>query len=143
MFLTLQKATHRVRTGFGDSTTSFSPPSDTPFQGCGQGNGAGPTIWVAISSILIDMIAGAGHGLEMVSSLSGKLMSAVSFCFVDDSDVVEATLSPDHSSEDLVSKVQAALDLWSGGVRATGGALQPDKSFWWLIDFRWDQVRGR
>ncbi|CAJ1939885.1 unnamed protein product [Cylindrotheca closterium] len=42
MFNMLSSATHRVCTGFGDSKRSFRPPSAVPFQGCGQGNGAGP-----------------------------------------------------------------------------------------------------
>ena len=26
---------------------------------------------------------------------------------------------------------------WEGGLRATGGALRVDKSYWYLIDFKW------
>ena len=63
-FRTLATATHRVRTGFGDSEVSFEPPTDVPFQGCGQGNGARPAIWVAVSSILISMMEDNGHGFE-------------------------------------------------------------------------------
>jgi hypothetical protein len=137
MFLTLQTATHRVRTGFGDSTTSFSPPTVVPFQGCGQGNGAGPPIWVAISSILIAMMASAGFGFTALSALSSELLSAICFCFVDDSDVVEASPSVQVTGESLPPRMQEAMDLWSGGVKATGGAIRPDKSFWWLIDFQW------
>ena len=37
MFSSLQQATHRLRTGFGDSDLTFRPGS-IPFQGCGQGN---------------------------------------------------------------------------------------------------------
>jgi hypothetical protein len=29
--------------------------------------------------------------------------------------------------------------LWEGGIRATGGAIEPDKSSWYLIDFVWHQ----
>ena len=137
MFTTLQKATHRVRTGFGDSTTSFSPPTEVPFQGCGQGNGAGPTIWVAISSILISMMASEGYGFQEVTALSAELLSAVCFCFIDDSDLVESSPAADASGESLTPRIQSAMDLWAGGVKATGGAIRPDKSFWWLIDFEW------
>ena len=30
------------------------------------------------------------------------------------------------------------MDHWEGGLRATGGALHVDKSFWYLIDFVWE-----
>jgi hypothetical protein len=33
--------------------------------------------------------------------------------------------------------MQASLDLWEGGIRATGGAIVPAKSHWYLIDFIW------
>jgi len=33
--------------------------------------------------------------------------------------------------------MQAALNLWNNGLSTTGRALVPDKSFWYLIDFKW------
>lgn len=143
MFGTLQLAVHRVRTGFGDSERVFLPPSDKPFQGCGQGNGAGPTIWVAVSAILICMLEAAGFGLEILSAVSGLLVLANVLSFIDDADVIQAAKSVEQSAEDLFYSVQQAMDLWAGGVRATGGALNPPKCFWWLIDFRWDSTVGK
>jgi hypothetical protein len=35
--------------------------------------------------------------------------------------------------------MQQALDLWEGGIRAIGGAIVPEKSYWDLIDFKWQQ----
>ena len=143
MFKTLQFATHRVRTGFGDSTRTFCPPSTVPFQGCGQGNGAGPTIWVAISSILIDTMEAAGHGFDFVSAIDWALNVAECFCFVDNTDLIEAASSLELRGKFLVHQIQKALSLWSECIRTTGGAINPMKSFWWLIDFKWDANNGR
>ena len=143
MFNTLATSKHRVRTGFGDSTAVFQPPSDVPFQGCGQGNGAGPAIWVAISSILITMMDAAGYGFECLTTLESKLVTAQCFCFVDDTDVIEASSTVDQSGESIFPSVQQAATLWARGIRATGGAINPDKSFWWLIDFEWNSSQGR
>jgi hypothetical protein len=33
--------------------------------------------------------------------------------------------------------MQAAMDTWEGGLRATGGSLDPEKSFWYLLRFCW------
>jgi hypothetical protein len=33
--------------------------------------------------------------------------------------------------------MQAAMYTWEGGLRATGVALEPEKSFWYLIHFCW------
>ena len=33
--------------------------------------------------------------------------------------------------------MQEALTLWEGVLSATGGALVPEKSFWYLVAFKW------
>ncbi|CAJ1932275.1 unnamed protein product, partial [Cylindrotheca closterium] len=136
-------ATHRVLTGFGDSDKSFRPPSAVPFQGCGQGNGARPPIWISVSSVLITMMEAMGYGFEALSALESKLVMAQCFCFVDDTDVIGAGTTVQHSGESICPSVQAAAPLPSGGIRATGGAINPEKSFWWLIDFAWDSRQGQ
>ncbi|CAJ1945764.1 unnamed protein product, partial [Cylindrotheca closterium] len=70
-------------------------------------------------------------------------VTAQCFCFVDDTDVIEAGDTVHHSGEDICASVQAAATLWSGGIRATGGAINPEKSFWWHIDFEWDARNGQ
>lgn len=142
MFGTLQLATHRVRTGFGDYEFPFFPPSWIQFQGCGQGNGTGPTIWVAVSAILIRAMQANGFGFQFISALSGLLVMADCFCFMDDSDVIEAAKSVECSGEQIFHSVQKAMNLWSAGVCASGGALNPPKCFWYLIDFKFDSRSG-
>ena len=142
MFDTLALSTHRVRTGFGDSEESFEPPSEIPFQGCGQGNGAGPPIWAAVSSILILMMEAAGFGFECLSALSRRLITAQCFAFVDDTDAIEAAKNVDSSVEDIFPNIQSAAKLWSGGIQATGGAINPEKSFCWLLDYEWCAQSG-
>ncbi|CAJ1939834.1 unnamed protein product [Cylindrotheca closterium] len=39
--------------------------------------------------------------------------------------------------------VQDAATLWAGGIRATGGVMNPEKFFWWLINFEWDSRTGK
>jgi hypothetical protein len=34
-------------------------------------------------------------------------------------------------------EMQGFIQHWEGGLRATGGAVYVDKSFWYLIDFEW------
>ncbi|CAJ1963068.1 unnamed protein product [Cylindrotheca closterium] len=114
-----------------------------PFQGCGQGNGAGPPIWVLVSSIIIQMMVAMGFGFECLTAIDSHLVIAQCFCFVDDTDVIEAGASVDHSGEDICQSVQAAASMWAGGISATGGAINPEKSFWWLIDFAWDGRKGQ
>ncbi|CAJ1968496.1 unnamed protein product [Cylindrotheca closterium] len=134
---------HWRRIGCGDSERTFKPPSVIPFQGCGQGIGAGPPIWISVSSVLITMMEAMGYGFECLSALESKLVTAQCFCFVDDTNVIEAGNTVHHSGEAICASVQDAATLWAGGIRAIGGAINPEKSFWWLIDFEWDSRTGK
>ncbi|CAJ1943995.1 unnamed protein product [Cylindrotheca closterium] len=120
MFDILAKAKHRVRAGFGNSDLTFGPTGDVPFQGC----------------------EAEGFGYMSNTALTNEEFFALCFCFVDDTDVMESNDNVETTGEDLLPLVQSALDLWSGGISATGGAINPAKSFWWLIDFKWRPSSG-
>jgi hypothetical protein len=45
--------------------------------------------------------------------------------------------------EVLACRMQTAMDTWEGGSRATGGALKPEKEFWYIISFQWTQCMWR
>jgi hypothetical protein len=137
LFTTLQEAWHQVRTGFGDSYLSYGGPSlSTPMHGIGQGNGAGPAIWAVLSSPLLNTLRSKGFGSEFCSPISSTLIQFVGYAFVDDSDVVES--KPHQSHYRMVTQnLQQAVDTWEGGLKATCGAIVPEKTFWYLIDFKW------
>jgi hypothetical protein len=141
MFATLQQATHRVSTAFGISKSSYGGKRDVPLQGVGQGNGAGPTIWAVISTILIAAMATQGHGFNLLSAITGILMSFVCYAFVDDTDVIHSAESTDTPGEEVIQEMQGVLDRWGGLLRATGGAIVPSKSYWYAIDFKWNGKR--
>ena len=58
----------------------------------------------------------------------------VCYAFVDDTDLVHSS-PPDLEIREMVSEMQAVVDTWEGGLRASGGALVPSKSYWYLIHF--------
>jgi hypothetical protein len=137
MFKVLQEVTYKIRTSYGDSTKTCNSPRLTPFQGVGQGNGAGPAIWVAISMVIIQMLYTAGFGLTLNSAVSGTLMAIACFAFVDDTDVIHSKDDVNTTGKTIAAEMQDVVDLWEGGIRATGGALESSKSYWYLIDFKW------
>jgi hypothetical protein len=143
MFLTLQQSSHSISTAFGISRENYGRNHNIPLQGVGQGNGAGPAIWAAISTVIITTMRTAGHGLHILSAISGILILFVCYAFVDDTDVVHASPSPDSPGEDVLADMQTVVDRWEGGLRATGGALVPSKSHWYLIDFVWTGNKWR
>jgi hypothetical protein len=68
MFVTLQKMNHFIRTPYGVSSTTFTS-ENFPFQGLGQGNGAGPTVWAVVSAPIINMVCAAGYRATFISAL--------------------------------------------------------------------------
>jgi hypothetical protein len=135
MFDTIQKLQHHVRTIHGTSKVHFVQQGEIPIQGVGQGNGAGPQIWALVSTPVLNMLRESGLGATFVSALSRMTTTLVGFAFVDDTDLI--TSGPLMSLQEVLSRIQQSLTAWEGGIRATGGAIEPRKSHWYLVDFDW------
>ena len=72
-----------------------------------------------------------------------EVVQFVCFAFVDDADVVHTAKDVDTTGDIVLQEMQQAIDHWEGGLKATGGALVPEKSYWYLIDFVWTGDRWR
>jgi hypothetical protein len=70
------------------------------------------------------------------TSIEGKQLHFVGYSFVDDTAIIKSGQPGEHFQV-LSTRMQAAMDTWEGGLRATGGALDPEKSCWYLIRFCW------
>ena len=56
--------------------------------GVGQGNGAGPTIWTVIGTVLFDVLRKNGYGALLEAPFSRRKLDIAGFGFVDDTDLV-------------------------------------------------------
>ena len=62
----------------------------------------------------------------------------VCFAFVDDGDLQSTSEDVNYEEgEKLIPKPQSAVDQWVGMLESTGGAINPDTSYWYLLDFKW------
>lgn len=136
MFEILQTVDHNVETGFGASQKAYGQQSP-PIQGAGQGNGCAPALWAMISSIMIRVMGKHNHGVNTRTSLSMTLISLVCFAFVDDTGLPVSAPQKNMTGEEVGQMFQEALDRWAGLLRATGGELAPEKSWCYIIDFKW------
>ncbi len=135
LFSTLQCATHHVRTGYGDSQTSYGGPNwVTPMHGIGQGNGAGPAIWAVLSTPILNMLRKKGFGCEFSAPISCTMFKFVGYSFVDDTDLIQSNPAITSYTQ-VIQSLQQALDTWEGGLKATCGAIVPEKTFWHMVDF--------
>ena len=69
MLQTLEDLEHHIRISYSTSESFMHNDSPITFQGMWQCNGSCPTIWVAVSAPLIEMMRGAGHGIKFESLL--------------------------------------------------------------------------
>lgn len=137
MITSLGNMNHYIQTAFGNSDIYISGSTrTTPFQGILQGNGAGPTLWLAVSTPLLYMMKSAGNGIKYRTPISKEVDSFIGFAFVDDTDIVEGDLRMGHLDiDDVFDKMQDAIDRWEGGLTTTGGAIRPDKLFVYPISY--------
>jgi len=135
MITTIQQMQHYIRTAFGESEQSYGPnPSGPPPQGLIQGNGTAPAAWSAITAVLVDCMKGEGYGYEAWAPISQRAMTPVCFGFVDDTDLILNNNNPSVTSGNLIDEAQVELSRWEGLISATGGALAPEKSYWYLVE---------
>jgi len=127
---------HHIQTAFGDSTKSAGRTMwKSPITGIGQGNGAGPSIWAAVSSPMFDIMQQDGFYALLMGAIS-KLQQKISgFAFVDDTDLC-ITHASDEGKQ-VVQQMQKAVTQWDGLLWASGGTLVPEKCFWYLVDFEY------
>jgi hypothetical protein len=137
MFSTLQQMKHHVKTAYGTSQQSYGS-IHIPLQGVLQGNGARPEIWLLISSPLINMMLRTqGFGFQSSNILSNESYTFACYTYVDDTYLIHN--GNGTTTNQIISDMQRMLDHWAGCLRATGGALVPAKSYWYVIDFKWNQ----
>ena len=141
MFGTLQQVEHYVSTTYGTSQEPYTAV-EFPLQGVLQGNGAGPAIWLVTSIPLINMLRKEGFGFRSRNPINKREYRIVCYTFVDDTDTVHSPADQDTDVSNLMKEMQAMINHWEGGLRATGGALAiKDKSYWYCISFKWHKTK--
>jgi hypothetical protein len=143
MLSVLQTMKFFLRTGFGDSATfQFGGTPDDPCGGLGQGNGAAPPAFTAVSTLLILAYVSMGHGVQVESAISGVLFTIAAILYVDDTDLLLWAKTSRMSDAQFLQQVQAAVTDWGMLALASGGSLRPEKCFWYFISFKFCNGRA-
>jgi hypothetical protein len=143
MLLTIQGMKFFLRTAFGDSTTYFGGSSTVPFQGGCQGNKGTPALWLVVSVALIRMMHTLGLVTRLRAAMTATTVVFAGFLFVDDTDLIAFSESKDDSFPQVTARLQQAVQAWHGGLRASGGALKPEKCSWSIADFTWSEGKWK
>jgi hypothetical protein len=135
MLTPIQSMKFFQRTGRGDSNTHMGGRTDAnPLQGLCQGNGCAPACWLMLISTIMACYKKAGYGSSIVSPMSGIIIEFMGEIYVDDSDLL-VFLANKFDHRKLMQVAQKCLDTWAGLLNATGGTLNPDKCYWYLVSY--------
>ena len=87
MLSMLQNMWYFLHMGHGESSTYYGSPWLIPFQGGGQGNGAAPGFWIAISIVLVQFLTSQGHAEALSMAITTSAIMFLAILFVDDMDL--------------------------------------------------------
>jgi len=104
-----------------------------PIAGIRQGNGVGPQIWAAISSPQFDILQSEGFFALLIGAISGHSRKLAGFAFVNDTDLIVTDTEQDAMT--VATWMQDAVEEWEALLSTTGGALVPEKCFWYMVNF--------
>ena len=108
---------------------------DIFWRGRGQGNRAAPPSWIQLSAVLVvNVFKQLELGALVVDPITQELIHSMGTLFVDDTDLYtwkDGLLDPGK----LWVQTQLELTQWSTLLNATGGALKPEKCFWYMLDY--------
>jgi hypothetical protein len=147
MLATIQEMEHYIRTAFGTSNNAYgNDPDKPPPQGILQGSGAGQAGWASIVAVVTKAMKKEGFGYATWTLIRQRALTLACFAYVDDADLIHANNDRMVSTQQLLDQAQEALTLWEGMLHATGGALAPEKSYWYLVEVirskgKWTYVR--
>jgi hypothetical protein len=92
-----------------------------------------------LSTVLLNMLRTAGNGSFFIEPISKKLSHCVGYSFVDDTDLIQFdTRDQKMSEEEVLEKMKSSIDRWEEGLKSTGSAIVPQKSFVYPILFEFD-----
>eukprot|EP00956_Cyclotella_meneghiniana_P022380 scaffold42322_cov25-Cyclotella_meneghiniana.AAC.4 len=135
-----------IKTGFGISDEPAfggSAQLGSKLMGLGQGSGAAPGGMRNIITLVDNAYKRMGHGMAATSSISGRILILAAIIYVDDTDLLHWAKFYGIEDEEFVRQVQDANTDWGMLVHATGGAVKPSKSFWYLMSWKFHNGRAK
>ena len=85
---------------------------------------------------MFEILHSLGLSNFMSTPISGTDLVLIGFAYVDDSDLFAFSTSADRDS--TATKMQKIIDSWQQSAKVTGGAIAPEKCWWYMLDFEWD-----
>jgi len=148
---TWEQSYHRIRSLYGISDELYSNTSDRLFFGPGQGSTIGPFLWL-LCFILISMsLSKDAPKISLQSVDHTTTVEYVGEAFVDDTVLgtndsdpgKDSTASSTAVTSGLITNLRRVALEWKKLLFSTGGALNLEKCFWFLLSWKWNKGRVR
>jgi hypothetical protein len=130
---------YNIKTGFGTSSDMYGAKPSNPTQGQGQGSGNAPSCWGAVSTPMWSALrALCAHSFKAHTADYSYNVDIQGEAFVDDATNLLNDIGKTPMDEaTLVNALQTLAQMWERLLFSTGGALKPQKCFWYAITWQW------
>jgi hypothetical protein len=142
MFSTLQHLVHCILMTHSISQDEYGGiwqelSGKLPLMGVIQGNGAGPTTWLIISSLFFCIMKKCGHRARLVATITQEITVLLGFAIMDDANLFKTSDDINTQVEEIIPEFQQMILDWSELLDTTGGSGEPSKTFYYIVDFKW------
>jgi hypothetical protein len=140
----IRKMKFRIRTALGISTTHYEDTSATPLHGSGQGSGSLSTLWMFISSIIMDCFEDVASGMPMTNIEQTEKITQWIDGYVDDISIftsIQEKAGEPIDPTTLAMQLQQNTQEWEILLAATGGNLELSKCFYFILCWDFDAER--
>jgi hypothetical protein len=130
-------------TRFGESKQSYGGTHEQQLAGYGQDNAALGPGFTALSSLIVKDYLRDGYRAQIYSSYYKQLLLLTAIMYVDDTDLIHWSRTPDCNPEELIAAAQTATYAWGGLAIATGAAIKPEKCYAYFLLYWFDKGRAK
>ncbi|MFO0446277.1 MAG: hypothetical protein ACK51L_01300, partial [bacterium] len=141
---------HLVKTVYGIFSVSYGNTQEKPLYGPGQGSTCGPLFWLLCYWVIVTSLDPTITAGKFISACRSIIVEITGVSFVDDSSLTvtseyqyDPTLTDQVNRwmgvEHLVQRLSALGQHWERLLFTTGGAINFQKSHWYLMQWLWTQ----
>jgi len=87
------------------------------------------------------MMRQEGFIAQFICTLLRQHRALAGLAFVNNTNLI--VNDPSNTTQAVIEKMQKLLTMWHGLLCATSGELVPEKCFWYMIDFKWQNQQWR
>jgi hypothetical protein len=139
---------HMIKTMYGISTVSYGSTAAQPLYGPDQGSTCGQLFWLLCYWVIVKSLDPTITAAKFVSACRDIIVEITGVLFIDDSSLsVTSEYVNDHNLTDeanrskevehLVARLTALSQHWERLLFTTGGAINFQKSHWYLMTWLW------